>query len=81
MDKPECAVMMCEEPGRPQVCPYDGARHHHGRIHYDVAEKIGTSLTFRVGAWRDICNLHYAVLLQELADHRERQVKEGIRRG
>ena len=60
MDHLLCAVMNCPEPGRPQVCPYDGSLHGHGMIHYEEGYPI-SRLTFRAG-WHLICEEHYAVL-------------------
>lgn len=58
-----CAVNDCTDPGKPQVCLYDGRYHHHGCIHYDCprAEATGHGLTFRPG-WGLVCDRHYASL-------------------
>jgi hypothetical protein len=60
----KCAVVDCGNPGRPQVCPYDGRFHHHGRIHYDCGYPAH-SLTFEQGEWLYVCNEHYAILKRE----------------
>jgi len=59
-----CAVSGCEHRGIPQVCLYDGRRHHHGCIHYDcdAAKMTRHGLMFREG-WGLLCPSHYAVLL------------------
>jgi len=59
-----CAVLGCDEPGRPQVCPYDGSRHGHGAIHYDCGYPK-SALEFHKGDWYWICNGHYAVVCAE----------------
>lgn len=65
-----CAVVGCEEQGAPQVCPYDGAKHGHGRIHYNChryqhfAPK--SKLRFRNDQWRLLCERHYQQVLREL---------------
>lgn len=56
-----CAVEDCIVEGKPHPCPYDGAYHRHGRIHYTSAADVA-GLTFRKG-WFLICDFHYDVLL------------------
>lgn len=69
-DAPLCAVVGCRTAGRPQVCPYDGRYHHHGRIHYECHtykhNDPGTELRFRKGAWHLMCDEHYAQIMAEL---------------
>lgn len=60
-----CAVEGCEEEGQSQQCPFDGAYHHHGRIHYD-REKTYGSLTFKVDGWHLICDNHYKQLIEAI---------------
>ena len=56
-----CAVVGCTERGRPQVCPYDGRYHHHGRIHYE-GPKAPAGITFHADHWDLMCDSHYSVL-------------------
>lgn len=56
----DCAVVGCENVGRPQVCPYDGKYHHHGNIHYDDGHRWHPHLRFKSGTWRGICDEHMA---------------------
>ena len=53
-----CAVEDCAERGRPQVCPYDGRYHHHGKIHYKNDHRIHPALRFKAGPWRGVCDSH-----------------------
>lgn len=69
-----CAVVGCSEPGRPQVCPYDGRRHGHGAVHYDCGSPP-SALTFHEDDWYWVCDTHYAVLVEE------RRAFEAERRG
>jgi hypothetical protein len=59
-----CAVVGCSREGRPQICPYDGSRHHHGRIHYDCGYPKH-SVAFHEGTWDLICDVHYKVVTEE----------------
>lgn len=59
-DADRCAVVGCEERGRPQVCPYDGRYHHHGCIHYEDGHRWHPRLTFKTGWWRGMCDAHMA---------------------
>lgn len=59
-----CAVIGCAREGRSQVCPYDGQRHHHGRIHYDGGLPAH-SVQFHADAWDYICDEHYALVKTE----------------
>jgi hypothetical protein len=59
-----CAVEGCEEQGKPQVCPYDGRMHRHGKVHYDCGSPK-SALKFRGGRWRLICDTHLGVLQAE----------------
>lgn len=67
MTEPRCAVVDCERVGRPQVCPYDGRYHHHGRIHYENGHPWHPSLVFRhsnlADGWPYVCDVHYAEII------------------
>ena len=65
-----CAVVGCKDEGRPQVCPYDGRRHHHGHIHYENDHPAHPEMKFRGGEWRDMCNAHYAQIVAALDQRR-----------
>jgi hypothetical protein len=54
-----CAVVGCPNPGKPQICPGDGASHGHGRVHY---RDCHSTLTFRDGEWHLVCDAHLAEL-------------------
>lgn len=60
-----CMVLGCTHQGKPNPCPYDGAHHHHGCIHYDCeAAKVDvkrTGFKFRQG-WGLLCDEHYNAL-------------------
>lgn len=62
-----CAVIGCFQAPKPQVCPYDGAQHRHGAIHYDCGSPV-SSLAFHAGDWYWVCDAHYAHLVQERAE-------------
>ena len=55
-----CAVEGCDRAGQRQVCLYDYAYHRHGAIHYVNDHPFHPDMTFKAGAWRGICNPHYA---------------------
>ena len=57
-----CAVEGCDERGRPQVCPYDQRYHRHGCIHYENDHPFHPEMRFKSGAWRRICDPHYATI-------------------
>jgi hypothetical protein len=59
----QCAVEGCTDRGRPQVCPYDGRYHRHGKVHYANEHPWHPTLAFRSGAWRGICDRHYEVII------------------
>lgn len=61
-----CAVVGCRSQGLPQICPYDGRYHHHGRIHYDCPRAQPTALEFYQDEWDLLCDEHYGVLTSEL---------------
>jgi hypothetical protein len=57
-----CAAADCPNLGRPQVCPYDGRYHHHGRIHYGDAPNRGVGqegIAWRSEGWHLMCDAHY----------------------
>lgn len=58
-----CAVLTCDAEGLAFPCPYDGAFHRHGRIHYDCGFPE-SSLVFRSG-WHLICAEHYEICRRE----------------
>lgn len=67
-----CAVLTCPNEGKPQVCPYDGSFHHHGRIHYDCHRAkhfagLRTSLEFQPTGWFLMCDAHYSQIREEIA--------------
>lgn len=67
---PQCAVVGCPERGRPQLCPYDGRYHHHGRIHYENGHPWHPAMRFypiSEEGWLFVCNQHYAEI--EVASH------------
>jgi hypothetical protein len=71
-----CAIEDCIVTGKNQVCPYDGALHHHGCIHYkdcakEDAAKLG--LKFREGGWAKMCDFHYGLLLDAYEARRREQ--------
>ena len=66
---PLCAVKDCPNPGRPQICLYDGKYHHHGCIHY--SEHPYDTLEFRNGGWYYLCDEHYSQLKIERDNWRE----------
>lgn len=68
-----CAVVGCDRPGMPQICPHDNKYHHHGRIHYDSPPE--GILEFRQDAWHYICDEHYAFVC-EARRRWEREVDE-----
>jgi len=74
---PLCAVVDCLEPGRPRLCPFDGARHHHGCIHYGGNYPV-SSLPFRPDAdgWHWICDAHYRIICQERTAFEQQNKKE-----
>lgn len=53
-----CAVTDCTADGRPQVCPYDGRYHHHGRIHYENDHRMAPRT--HVQEWRVAADLRSA---------------------
>jgi hypothetical protein len=55
-----CAVEGCADKGKSHVCPYDGAAHHHGCVHYEC-DAGRSGLQFRKG-WGLVCDKHYAML-------------------
>ncbi len=57
------AVVGCQGEPKPHECPYDGAYHRHGAIHY-WSQHSG-SLTFHEGDWYWMCDEHYAVCVNE----------------
>lgn len=59
-----CAVERCFRAPKPHACPYDGAYHRHGAIHYDCGDPQ-SELTFRQGDWYQVCDEHYVVLCSE----------------
>ena len=59
-----CIVEDCRNEPKPQVCPYDGKRHHHGSIHVECYK--GTKLKFRSGYWMWICDEDYKECEDEL---------------
>jgi hypothetical protein len=59
-----CAVVGCEQPGRPHICPHDGRYHHHGRVHYDSGCPKH-SLDFRDDGWHLLCDEHFAIVKSE----------------
>lgn len=68
-----CAVEGCHREGVPHICPYDGARHHHGCVHYQSArDKAG--LTFRPDGWGLLCWEHYALLVAAENAHGQGEV-------
>ena len=65
VDEDRCAVEGCPNQGRPQVCPYDGRYHHHGRIHYENGHRLHPEMKFRPiddGGWRGMCDFHYQLI-------------------
>lgn len=64
-----CAVEGCHEEGKPHACPYDGAMHHHGCIHY-LSHQGTVGLTFRDG-WGWLCDTHYQTIMADLARHQD----------
>lgn len=62
-----CAVVGCAREGSPQICPYDGRYHHHGRIHYDCGYPVH-SVKFRDDGWHFVCDEHYRLLDRERAE-------------
>lgn len=64
MKERRCAVIGCPNPGQSHVCPYDGVRHHHGRIHYDCGYPKH-SVEFHPDAWDYVCYVHYELLKRE----------------
>ena len=63
---PRCAVVGCENAGKPQRCPYDKGYHGHGAVHYDCGFPP-SALKFHEGDWYWICDEHLAVLVAERA--------------
>lgn len=59
-----CAVVGCNEPGRPQQCPYDGTYHRHGAVHYDCGYPT-SALKFHKGDWYWVCDTHISMLAAE----------------
>ena len=59
-----CAVKGCERKPYPEVCPYDGRRHHHGCIHYEFSGEAG--LEFHQDHWMWVCMKHHADLCENL---------------
>ena len=58
-----CAVEGCKNEGKDHVCPHDGTRHGHGKVHYRCGYPEH-SLTFREG-WHHLCDEHYAIVAAE----------------
>lgn len=54
-----CAVEGCENRGQPQICPYDGSYHRHGKVHYENNHPRHPDVKFKAGAWRGICKYHF----------------------
>jgi hypothetical protein len=67
---PMCAVVGCIEPGKHHTCPYDGSRHHHGRIHYENNHFAHPEIVFRDGPWMLICDRHYKQICNRLEEYR-----------
>lgn len=69
-----CAVEGCTSEGAPHLCPADGERHSHGRIHYTYCH---SALTFRgahQGAqWHLLCPAHFSEVVEALAAWQRRQ--------
>lgn len=74
-----CAVEGCGINGRPQVCPYDGRYHHHGRIHYEQGHRWHPDLRFREGDWHRICDDHYRAIIAGKRAVEEAQMPEYVR--
>lgn len=74
-----CAIKDCPNPGKAQICPYDGKFHHHGLIHYDCHfgrnPVIHSVLQFREGGWYAMCDEHYTILKAELETWHKQQSK------
>lgn len=56
-----CAIKDCPNPGRPQICLYDGKYHHHGCIHYKE-DHPWNNFKFRKDGWYWVCDEHYAIM-------------------
>jgi hypothetical protein len=75
-EKPQCAVVDCENDGRRQICPYDHRVHGHGRIHYPTDQgdrKTWPSvLNFRPlsDGWFLMCDDHNCVVSMEVTAQR-----------
>lgn len=59
----ECAVLDCENEGRPQACPYDGQYHRYGCIYYDCGYPLPT-LKFREEGWYWMCDEHFQIIIE-----------------
>jgi len=60
-----CAIADCGERGRPQQCPYDGAHHRHGMVHYWCGSYYKANKErFREG-WHLLCATHF----KEISEH------------
>lgn len=68
-----CAVVDCTNEGRPQACPYDGASHYHGLIHYENDHPAHPELRFRPLAegWLFVCNQHVQQIRHDVTERRE----------
>lgn len=78
MTSNRCAVINCNQEGKPKTCPYDGRYHYHGRIHYDCGYPK-SSLQFHKGEWDYVCDEHYSILVLErqyFENRKNKNVKE-----
>lgn len=74
-----CSVVGCDNEGRPQVCPFDGRYHHHGRIHYENEHGYPERFGFRFrddGVWHRTCNAHLDAIRLALGQISEGELRE-----
>jgi len=74
-----CAVVGCLADGHDRDCPYDGASHHHGRIHYTYHPRFAPESTLEfepiADGWYRICPEHGAQIEREIAAHEATKTK------